>query len=437
MDVIPMAWHAMPLSTARAHRQAPARRPMDDGGRRCETRRMTDSPADRPWLDDALLEQLYEATVRADLVDRGTRAVLLQGLPDARRLALPDHERPDVQFRSDLRQLNLAGADGTAPLRSWLAEARALAAGRPEEAVFAEAAARPDLEPVAEVTRPAVDPEVAVEPPPGSGRPAWLVPVGVAGMVVVGVIAVIAGGGGPDPGPDASTDAQPVDMQPIDAAALPPVEFPTTIAAPATDARPALRRVPAGQLGLDDGFGQRRMLTVAAPLLMSAGPITRGQYAAVTGVEPPARTAPDPIDPRPIVRPEPGDPATGVTLAQARAYCDALSRREGLTPFYAGGGAGYRLPTEAAWVMACTAGGTSPAEHPWGARPGDAVREWSDERFSTPGPGGAAVVAPGAGQAVRGAGRPLPADEACRVRSELNAGEAGSTVGFRVMRPAQ
>lgn len=406
---------------------------------------MTDSPADRPWLDDALLEQLYEATVRADLVDRGTRTVLLQGLPDARRLALPDHERPDVQFRSDLRQLNLADRTGAAPLRAWLAEARALAAGRPEEAVFAEALAEPDLAPVAAETGPAVDPEGEVEPTPGPGRPAWLIPAGVAGVVAVVVVAVIAGGGGPEPGPDVSSDAQPVDAQPADAqdgaqadaAALPPVEFPTTIAAPATEARPALRPVPTGQLGIDDGFGQRRMLTVAAPLLMSAGPITRGQYAAVLGVDPPARAAPDPLDPRPIVRPEPGDPATGVTLAQARAYCDALSRKEGLTPFYAGGGAGYRLPTEAAWVMACTAGGTWPAEHPWGARPGDAVREWSDERYSKPGPGGAAVVAPGAGQAVRGAGRRLSAGEACRARGELKAGEAGSTVGFRVMRPAE
>ncbi|MEZ4436552.1 MAG: hypothetical protein R3F65_29485 [bacterium] len=101
-------------------------------------------PLRKRWLDDATLDALYDAAVSADLVDRSTRAVLLQGLPDPVRLALPDLERPDLQFRSDLRQLAIPGPDGRAPLRAWLAEARALAAGRPEEAVFAAALARPD-----------------------------------------------------------------------------------------------------------------------------------------------------------------------------------------------------------------------------------------------------------------------------------------------------
>ncbi|MCB9554063.1 MAG: SUMF1/EgtB/PvdO family nonheme iron enzyme, partial [Myxococcales bacterium] len=198
----------------------------------------------------------------------------------------------------------------------------------------------------------------------------------------------------------------------------------------------ALRVVPAGALRFDDGYGAPRTLTVQRAVAMSERPVTRAQYQAVMGVAPPTPT-PDPLDPRPHPV-KPADPATQLTVSQARAYCDALSRAEGRAPHYASGGDGYRLPSEAEWVMACAAGrppAEAPAVHPWGAVPGEALWEWVDDRFSRPGPDGRPVVAPGAGQVMRGAGRRLPPADRCRERGELAPGSRGSATGFRVVRP--
>jgi formylglycine-generating enzyme required for sulfatase activity len=84
--------------------------------------------------------------------------------------------------------------------------------------------------------------------------------------------------------------------------------------------------------------------------------VTQGEYRAVMGNNPSYFT---------------GDnlPVETVSWYDAIAYCNALSRREGLTPAYTRSGDtvtwnrganGYRLPTEAEWEYACRAGTTTP-----------------------------------------------------------------------------
>jgi formylglycine-generating enzyme required for sulfatase activity len=70
----------------------------------------------------------------------------------------------------------------------------------------------------------------------------------------------------------------------------------------------------------------------------------------------------------------PDQPIVGVSWYEAVAFCNWLSRREGLTPAYDDEGradlsaSGYRLPTEMEWEYAAAKGAPAQAErvYPWG-----------------------------------------------------------------------
>ncbi|MFE1247029.1 formylglycine-generating enzyme family protein [Streptomyces sp. NPDC058766] len=122
--------------------------------------------------------------------------------------------------------------------------------------------------------------------------------------------------------------------------------------------------VPAGRVALSDRRTERRWTVEVAAFRLAAFPVTQAWYAEVTGERPSA------------VR---GDllPVEGVSWWDAVRFCNALSRREGLTPAYRLGGDGepagwdtsadgYRLPTEAEWEHACRAGSTGPRYGPLG-----------------------------------------------------------------------
>ncbi|MGB8945810.1 MAG: SUMF1/EgtB/PvdO family nonheme iron enzyme [Streptomyces sp.] len=113
-------------------------------------------------------------------------------------------------------------------------------------------------------------------------------------------------------------------------------------------------RVPAGRVTLSDRRTQRSWPVEVAAHELAPFPVTQEQYAQVTG-ERPSTARGDRL------------PVEGVSWLDAVHYCNALSRREGLTPAYRlpsgedeaewdPSADGYRLPTEAEWEHACRAG---------------------------------------------------------------------------------
>ncbi|MDF3299506.1 formylglycine-generating enzyme family protein [Streptomyces tropicalis] len=117
-----------------------------------------------------------------------------------------------------------------------------------------------------------------------------------------------------------------------------------------------LVHVPGGTVALrDEGTGTDWEAEVA-DFLLAPHPVTREQYAAVTGAAPASAAGPR-------------APVTDVSWRDAVAYCNLLSRGAGLRPCYTlgdgpdaldavcdAGAGGYRLPTEAEWEHACRAG---------------------------------------------------------------------------------
>ncbi len=116
---------------------------------------------------------------------------------------------------------------------------------------------------------------------------------------------------------------------------------------------------PASEQGRYKDEGPQHRVTITRAFLMQATEVTQGQYRALMGKNPSHFTSC-------------GDncPVEKVSWHEAVAYCNALSRKEGLEECYDGDRLrgldckGYRLPTEAEWEYAARAGST-------GARYGD------------------------------------------------------------------
>ena len=101
----------------------------------------------------------------------------------------------------------------------------------------------------------------------------------------------------------------------------------------------------------------RHPVRITRPFYLGVCEVTQGQYRAVTGKTPSCFKGSDEL------------PVEQVSWLDAVEFCNALSRKENLPPFYVANGAkvavpdwnaaGYRLPTEAEWEYACRAGSST------------------------------------------------------------------------------
>jgi len=100
---------------------------------------------------------------------------------------------------------------------------------------------------------------------------------------------------------------------------------------------------------MDDEKPQHRV-RITRPFYLGVTEVTQGQYRGMTGENPSLFKGSDDL------------PVEQVSWYDAIAFCNKLSEREGLKPYYQSGagvqsgGDGYRLPTEAEWEYACRAG---------------------------------------------------------------------------------
>jgi len=149
-----------------------------------------------------------------------------------------------------------------------------------------------------------------------------------------------------------------------------------------------LKRIPAGTFLMgaleadadaDPDEKPQHRVQITRPFYLGVYEVTQAQYEAVMG-ENPSHFASTGAGSATVAGQSTGrHPVENVSWLQAVWFCNALSRIEGLTPFYHVNGdnveipdrnaSGYRLPTEAEWEYACRANAPTPTIYSSGDDP--------------------------------------------------------------------
>jgi formylglycine-generating enzyme required for sulfatase activity len=136
-----------------------------------------------------------------------------------------------------------------------------------------------------------------------------------------------------------------------------------------------LKLIPAGTflMGSPEGEGYgderpRHEVAISRPFYLGIYPVTQGQYARLMGENPSYFAATGGGKAKVAGMDTSRFPVERVSWYDSVQFCNALSRAEGLAPYYKFqgeqveivGGDGFRLPTEAEWEYACRAGTSTP-----------------------------------------------------------------------------